>query len=75
LEGSEPVFPPSIQDLSEVLAAISIILLTASFVISASEERYEILVSHKKLEGVGIAIGVVYIVYFVLQFGLAVVIK
>jgi hypothetical protein len=68
------VFPPSIQDFSGVLAAMSVILLTASFIISSSGERYDVVVSHKKLEGVGLVLGVIYIFYVVLQFGLAVVI-
>jgi len=69
------MFLPSVLDLTLVLATISVSVLTASFVISSSQGKFEILVSYRRLEAVGILLGGMFLAYVFVQFAIAVAIR
>ncbi len=66
---------PSSQELTLMIASLAVATLTASYSISSLQGNYEILVSHKKLEILGLLLGGVYLAYVGLQFAIAVALR
>ena len=61
------MFPPSLQDLAGILAALSVAFLLMSYVVSSLGGRMEMRIPRRDLERAGIILGAGFLAYAFVQ--------
>ena len=61
--------------MAQILAGLSIVTLLTAYFTSSNEYGFDILISHRRLEDVGIVLGAAYLLYATLQLVVAIVVK
>jgi hypothetical protein len=69
------LFPIGIDALSQLLAALAIVVLLTAYFASSYEGEIDILISHRTLQNIGLTLGIVYLSYAVIQLAAAIVIR
>jgi hypothetical protein len=69
------MFPLGVGSLFQALAGFAIILLVSAYLISSFEGEVDVLISHRRLETIGLVLGAAYLIYVIEQFAIALLIK
>lgn len=65
------MFPLGIVGLSDWLGATALVILITTELVSPLQGEASVLIDRRKLEAVGLVLGVIYLVYVVIQFAMA----
>jgi hypothetical protein len=69
------MIPLTVTALSQLDAALAIVILVSAYFISSMEGDVEVLVSHRAMKSAGLTLGVVYLAYVVVEFAGALILR
>lgn len=69
------MFPFGAKDAVQLVGALALTILVASYFVSTFEGEVEVLVSHRALKNTGLLLGALYLIYVAEQFASSIVIK